>query len=300
MLCEKCNEREANIEYTEIINGVKTTHHYCMQCVAEMQMDFGNMTSQLFEGDFSLSKLLSSILSMKVGGDKAAGEYPKIVCPTCRTSYEEFINKSRFGCPDCYNVFDLLIGENMRQLHGSEMHKGKRPKYTAEGVIRTDVPEPETPAEVPVQDGTEEKLLELRALLKKAIASEEYEEAARCRDEIKKLEAVKAAGESGNAAADNVTAETAAPVKMRAVRRSAAGKTVKESTGEKKTAEKATADKASVKKTTAKKTAEKKAADKAAVKKTAAKKTESGKAEAEGSASVKKPARRKKKEEDHE
>ena len=27
MLCEKCKVREANIKYTEIINGVKTEHN---------------------------------------------------------------------------------------------------------------------------------------------------------------------------------------------------------------------------------------------------------------------------------
>ena len=29
MLCEKCKIREANIKYTEIINGVKTEHNLC-------------------------------------------------------------------------------------------------------------------------------------------------------------------------------------------------------------------------------------------------------------------------------
>ena len=29
MLCEKCKVREANIKYTEIINGVKTEHNLC-------------------------------------------------------------------------------------------------------------------------------------------------------------------------------------------------------------------------------------------------------------------------------
>ena len=29
MLCERCKIREANIQYTEIVNGVKTEHHFC-------------------------------------------------------------------------------------------------------------------------------------------------------------------------------------------------------------------------------------------------------------------------------
>ena len=36
MLCEKCRIREANIKYTEIINGVKKEHNLCSQCAREM------------------------------------------------------------------------------------------------------------------------------------------------------------------------------------------------------------------------------------------------------------------------
>lgn len=31
MLCERCKIREANIQYTEVINGVKTEHNFCAQ-----------------------------------------------------------------------------------------------------------------------------------------------------------------------------------------------------------------------------------------------------------------------------
>ena len=30
MLCERCKVREANIQYTEIIDGVKKEHHFCV------------------------------------------------------------------------------------------------------------------------------------------------------------------------------------------------------------------------------------------------------------------------------
>ena len=36
MLCERCGIREANIQYTEVINGVKKEHHFCAQCAKEM------------------------------------------------------------------------------------------------------------------------------------------------------------------------------------------------------------------------------------------------------------------------
>ena len=42
MLCERCKIREANIQYTEVINGVKTEHNFCAQCAKEM--DFGPLS----------------------------------------------------------------------------------------------------------------------------------------------------------------------------------------------------------------------------------------------------------------
>ena len=53
MICEKCKIREATISYTEIINGVKTEHHFCTQCAQEM--NFG-AASVLFDGEFPFSK----------------------------------------------------------------------------------------------------------------------------------------------------------------------------------------------------------------------------------------------------
>ena len=53
MLCERCRQREANIKYTEVINGVKTEHSLCAQCAKEM--DFGSYYAALFDGDYSSS-----------------------------------------------------------------------------------------------------------------------------------------------------------------------------------------------------------------------------------------------------
>ena len=61
MICERCKIREANIKYTEVINGVKTEHNLCSQCAREM--DFGQYSS-IFEGDFPFGKLLSGLLGL--------------------------------------------------------------------------------------------------------------------------------------------------------------------------------------------------------------------------------------------
>ena len=125
MLCEKCKEREANIKYTEIINGVKTEHNLCSHCAKEM--DFGQYTA-LLDGEFPLGKLLSGLLGLEED-EEETDERSRVVCPTCGTSFDDFVQNSRFGCPDCYGVFDLFINDKIKQLQGSESHRGKQPKY---------------------------------------------------------------------------------------------------------------------------------------------------------------------------
>lgn len=190
MLCERCKIREANIQYTEVINGVRTEHNFCAQCAKEL--DFGPY-SAIFDSDFPLGKLLSGLLG--VGEDREEPKTHQVICPTCRTSYGEFIKNSRFGCPDCYGVFDLLISDNIKQLQGSDTHKGKRPKYHREaGQELTDGRREENqPADgtasgqEEAQPDTEERIRLLDAKLHEALAREEYETAAECRDQIRAL-----------------------------------------------------------------------------------------------------------------
>ncbi len=191
MLCERCKIREANIQYTEVINGVKTDHHFCIQCAKEM--DFGQY-SALFEGEFPFAQFLSALLGGEAPAEKV-DKYQQIVCPTCGMTYQEFVDNSTFGCADCYDVFDVLIRDNIKQLQGSDCHKGKRPAYQSSGSTEeTDAERKEQPGpgdgsaagEQP-QISPEEKIRALERQLKEALRLEEYETAALCRDQIRAL-----------------------------------------------------------------------------------------------------------------
>lgn len=178
MLCEKCKIREANIKYTEVIGGTKTEHNFCSQCAGEM--DFGQY-STIFDGEFPLGKLLSGLLGLQSPTVRQQ-KMQEVVCPTCGTTYEEFIENSRFGCADCYHVFDLLIGEKIKKLQESALHTGKQPKI---------LPGNRIPAAA-FKEGTmefsgEEEIKQLEQRLKSALRLEEYEEAAICRDKLKEL-----------------------------------------------------------------------------------------------------------------
>lgn len=125
MLCEVCRIREANVQYTEVVGGVRTEHHFCSQCAKDL--DFGPY-SAIFDGEFPFAEFLSALLGAETPAQKQ-DKYQQIVCPTCGMTYREFVKNSCFGCADCYSVFDVLIHDNIKQLQGSDSHKGKTPLY---------------------------------------------------------------------------------------------------------------------------------------------------------------------------
>lgn len=186
MLCERCKIREANIQYTEVINGVKTEHNFCAQCAKEL--DFGQY-SAIFDGEFPLVKLLSGLLGWEEPVKKE-GKFQQVVCPSCGTTYEEFVENSRFGCADCYSVFDVLIHDNIKQLQGSDRHNGKRPlmqenKETEDGEKEKTIDY--VSDSIMEKNSTKSEIRALERKLKEALKTEDYETAALCRDKIKAL-----------------------------------------------------------------------------------------------------------------
>ena len=55
MLCENCGENQANVKYTQIVNGVKKEMHLCEKCANELGI--GNMN---FDMPFGFSRLFNN------------------------------------------------------------------------------------------------------------------------------------------------------------------------------------------------------------------------------------------------
>lgn len=173
MLCDRCQKRDAKILYTEIINGVKKEQHLCEECATDYTSF--QMEKPLLNSDLTLNDLLSTLLEAynntgSMGQDKPK---PEIVCNKCNTSFEEFLQKGRFGCAECYRSFHQVLGKTLKGIQGAEVHTGKRPKgYLSQtDRILKDISE------------TERLLIKLQ----EAIEKEEFEEAARLRDLIREL-----------------------------------------------------------------------------------------------------------------
>ncbi|MHB8129328.1 MAG: UvrB/UvrC motif-containing protein [Mobilitalea sp.] len=174
MLCDRCQKRDAKILYTEIINGVKKEQHLCEECATDYTSF--QMEKPLLNSELTLGDLLSTLLDNYTAADKKRpGEVnPAVTCSNCGTSYEEFVQKGRFGCSHCYRSFNDQLVKTLKGIQGAEVHTGKRPK----GLM--------TPGSDRIfKDFTEAEMLSLK--LQEAIEKEEFEEAARLRDLIKQM-----------------------------------------------------------------------------------------------------------------
>jgi len=181
MLCEKCGENEANVRYTQIINGVKKEMHLCDKCANELGI--GGM-SMNFDMPFDFSNFFGELLNEYNDGFMPTLALQKTLkCDSCGSTFDDFIDGGKFGCPSCYETFEERIDPILKRLHGSNRYIGRgAKKVNPENEINIDKTK-ETKEEKKVS-----KLDSLKEQLKQLVKEEKYEEAAKIRDEIKKLE----------------------------------------------------------------------------------------------------------------
>lgn len=177
MKCQKCGKNEATMYYKETINGKAREMHLCPACA--QQENLGGAFEQAFQ---SMDQLWSDPFHSLLGGgfgslwnDMLAA--PAAIqpsagrkCPTCGMTERELRQTGRVGCPDCYQTFSDILQPYVQKVHGASRHIGAAPAQAAQ------------PQDDPVDA--------LKAQLKEAIEKEEYEQAARLRDEIRRMEGV--------------------------------------------------------------------------------------------------------------
>ncbi|MBR2743896.1 MAG: UvrB/UvrC motif-containing protein [Clostridia bacterium] len=183
MLCSNCGKHEANVHYTHVINGEKTEYNLCDECAKKLGIDemdfsmpisFSNFISDFFDEDSLLPSFSGNMITK---------------CPKCGLTYEEFAKNGKFGCADCYSTFASKIESVLKNLHGSAKHRGRAPKRLA--VPSKKLTDSSKDAEIkhePAIDKTMQELDKLNEDIKLAIKEERYEDAAKIRDKIKKLQ----------------------------------------------------------------------------------------------------------------
>lgn len=174
MICQECGSKPATLHFTKIVNGEKTEFRLCESCAREK----GEFIPGTPNG-FSIHQLLSGLMDFEPSTAGAGGlgqQQTSKRCENCGLTYAQFRKLGRFGCSSCYTYFADQLDSIFKRVHGNTVHIGKVPKR-AGGLIRY-----------------KREAEQLKRKLKTLIEREEFEEAAKVRDEIRELER-KASGE---------------------------------------------------------------------------------------------------------
>lgn len=159
MLCQNCKKHTATVHLTDLIGGEKQERHLCEACASKE----GVMIKQ----HVSINDVLNSFLMCQAG----IQELSKVKCPECGLSFVEFKSQGLLGCPNDYDAFgESLDSVIQRAQDGHTHHTGK------------------SPGEVVVIDPLQQQRLDLQRELRAAVESEDYERAAKLRDQIAGLD----------------------------------------------------------------------------------------------------------------
>lgn len=164
MLCENCKKNNATTYFKRNINGNIQEVYLCSECAAKL--DLGGMSSSLF--DFFMPSQF-----------RVRAEREQKKCG-CGTTFYNISKTGKVGCPDCYETFKNELAAILKKINGAKQHTGRCPERFKEGGSEK-VCSVNSEATV---ENTEESL---RKQLETAIKSENFEEAAKLRDQIKAL-----------------------------------------------------------------------------------------------------------------
>lgn len=148
MTCESCHKRPAVVLYKAVVNNQVDERQLCADCAERL-------------GTFSLiDHLLAGLRRPK---EAARG----LKCRSCGLSFSSFQKSWLLGCPDCYRSFEQPLENLIPKLQGHERHRGSvyEPASNLASIVA-----------------------KRRAELAESILQEDFEGAAKLRDEIRRLE----------------------------------------------------------------------------------------------------------------
>lgn len=167
MLCQNCGKNEATTHIKRVVNGDTTETHLCAECA--QHLGYGDMFSGF---GLNLDDFFGSFLGDSVQKLSSPTEQR---CPKCGCTFGDIVNSGKIGCSECYRTFYDKLLPSIQRIHGRIKHNGKL----------VSAPQTEMKKEEPVKENPTEKL---KKELEKAIADQEFEQAAVLRDKIKEIE----------------------------------------------------------------------------------------------------------------
>jgi protein arginine kinase activator len=168
MKCDLCGQREAVVFVHQVSKDGNSELRLCVQCAREHGL--GSLDGDMTEALKNLLSTLPASAFTPKGSSKKIGP-----CPHCGLSREEAKKRGTLGCPHCWEHFGKGLLEGLSPTRGSPktpvpLHQGRLSLRLTSLRIR------------------EQELVRLREELAEAVSAENYELAARYRDQIRALE----------------------------------------------------------------------------------------------------------------
>jgi len=164
MRCQICNTNDATIHLTEITDGHRQELHLCEICAAEQGV--------AIKSQIPINELLSNLLGSQADDEDLFGiAEQKKSCPNCGFNLTHFRNEPLLGCPQDYELFENQLLPLIEKAHGGKTtHCGKVPSKTPKAAKH------------------QLALIALKQKLENAVNIEDYETAAKLRDQINELQ----------------------------------------------------------------------------------------------------------------
>ncbi len=163
MMCEKCHKNLATVRYAEVVDGQVKNLNLCSDCLEQHQ--------ETAAAGFKLANPRPVRLRQRTETrKKEADGFESAKCTICGHALIRLQQSNMAGCSGCFEMFSKEIEALLEELHAGVRHRGKTPHVDDERAR--------------ARSGLQTK----RALLRSALRTEDYEEAAHLRDEIHVLE----------------------------------------------------------------------------------------------------------------
>lgn len=149
-----------NLLITNLLNGSSENINICQCCM------FQNKSDPFFPPNYvNLINIIDEIVEKKI--EK---------CQNCNLRFSDIIQKARYGCPDCYKTFKEQSINIFKKCQVSNKHLGKIPKDWEKKFLLSN---------------SAIQIALLNEQLGKAVAEEQYEEAALIHKKIKEIQEAK-------------------------------------------------------------------------------------------------------------
>lgn len=206
MKCDaNCNSGDnASIFFSYIEDGKIRKVNLCKTCANENGVDDPT--------GYSLVDLLHG-MGEETASSSNSTRSSELTCEACGFSQSDFKKTGRFGCAHCYQVFNEGLESLLEAMHKNTEHAGKVPSFAegenigfspvAKSTVKElvgeldfnldefdeldEIVEQQVPTKSESGDSAELKEAMLQDQLDVAISDEDYEEAAKIRDQITNL-----------------------------------------------------------------------------------------------------------------